>query len=117
MKNIATILLCALSLQGCTMAKFSGKSGVPVLLNQPNEKVVFMEHVRVKKHRLFDYTAHYDMSSILNKRITKSKPDMVTNATLTVKFNPANFLLNYVTLGFARSRMVIIDADFVKLPN
>ncbi len=100
--------------QSCTVAKISGRGPVPLLLNQPTEKMQIVEHIKIKKNIHFDYTSSFDISELLSQEIIYKKPDAVTNTTITIKQGADNFLLNLITLNLAYSRKIIIDADFLK---
>jgi len=108
------IISMALFTQSCTVAKISGKGAVPVLLNQPAEQMKLLEHVTFKKNRNFDWTSSFDISEILSKKVAEQKPDAVINVTVTIKSGIDNFFINVFTLGLARSRKIVIEADFME---
>jgi hypothetical protein len=111
---IVTIFAIALILESCTIAKISGKGAVPVLLNQPSESLQLVEHITIKKNSNFDYTSSFDVSELLSKKVAEKKPDAVINTTVTIKSSIDNFFLNLITLGFAKSRKISIEADLMK---
>lgn len=71
--NFCVALLFIVTMQSCTIAKVSGKGAVPLLLNQPTEKMQFMEHVTIKKNRNFDYTNTFDVAELLSKEIEQKE--------------------------------------------
>jgi hypothetical protein len=111
---IVTIFSLALIIESCTIAKISGKGAVPVLLNQPSESLQLVEHITIKKNSNFDYTSSFDVSELLSKKVAEKKPDAVINTTVTIKSSIDNFFLNLITLGFAKSRKISIEADLMK---
>jgi hypothetical protein len=111
---IVTIFSLALIIESCTIAKISGKGAVPVLLNQPSENLQLVEHITIKKNSNFDYTSSFDVSELLSKKVAEKKPDAVINTTVTIKSSIDNFFLNLITLGFAKSRKITIEADLMK---
>ena len=111
---IVTIFAIALILESCTIAKVSGKGAVPVLLNQPSENLQLVEHITIKKNSNFDYTSSFDVSELLSKKVAEKRPDAVINTTVTIKSSIDNFFLNLITLGFAKSRKISIEADLMK---
>lgn len=115
-KSIFTLALIAtiVSMNSCTIAKISGKGAVPVLLNQPSEGMELTEHVKIKKNSNFDYTSSFDVSEVLSKEVSLKKPDAVINTTITIKHGVDNFFINLFTLGLAKSRKIIVEADFMK---
>jgi hypothetical protein len=111
---IVTIFSLALIIESCTIAKISGKGAVPVLLNQPSENLQLVEHITIKKNSNFDYTSSFDVSELLSKKVAEKRPDAVINTTVTIKSSIDNFFLNLITLGFAKSRKISIEADLMK---
>ncbi len=103
-----------LSFGSCTVARISGKGAVPILLNQPAEKMELVEHIKIKKNSNFDYTSSFDASQLLATEIAAKKPDAVANVTVVVKSGFDNFLINLFTLTLAQSRKVVIEADLLK---
>ena len=112
------LVLIAISLglffQSCTIAKISGKGAVPVLLNQPSDRMELIEHITVSKNINFDYTSSFDVSQILAKVIAEKKPDAVINTTVTIKSALDNSCINIFTLGLAQSRKIVVDADLMR---
>ncbi len=111
---IVSAIVCGLYMQSCTIAKISGKGAIPVLLNQPSEKMQLVDHITIKKNRNFDYTASYDVSEIISKKVVEKQPDAVINTRVTIKSSIDNFLINLITFGIAQSRKIVIDADLMK---
>jgi hypothetical protein len=114
---IIAVLLSGLFMQSCTLAKISGKGAVPLLLNQPGEKMQLVAHIKVKKNVNFDYTGSFDVSEVIAQRIVEAQPDAVINTTVTIKTGVDNWLLNVVTLGLANSRKFVIEADLMREKN
>ena len=119
MKNKQNLLLLSalalgLFFQSCTIAKISGKGAVPVLLNQPSDRMELIEHIVVSKNINFDYTSSFDVSQILAKVIAEKKPDAVINTTVTIKNSLDNSCINIFTLGLAQSRKFVVEADLMR---
>lgn len=115
--TILSLLFAVALLSSCTVAKISGRGAVPVLLNQPAERMDLTEHIVIKKNVNFDYTASYDVSEHLAREVAAKKPDAVINTTVTIKQGIDNYFINLFTFGLAASRKVVIEADFVKAPK
>ncbi|NKI28461.1 hypothetical protein HCG49_18070 [Arenibacter sp. 6A1] len=113
-KLLPPFLMITILLQSCTIARISGKAAVPMLYNQPTEKVEIVEHITVKKNVNFDWTSTFEISEILADEIAEKKPDAVINTSVKVTTSVDNFFLNLITLGMAWSRKIVIEADFVK---
>jgi hypothetical protein len=111
---ILAVFACGLFMQSCTIAKISGKGAVPVLLNQPSEKMQLVEHITIKKNRNFDWTSSFDVSELIAKKVAEKQPDAVINTTVTIKISIDNYFINLFTLGLAQSRKVVVDADLMK---
>ena len=111
---LATVLVGGLLMQSCTIVKISGKGAVPVLLNQPSEQMQLVEHITIKKNSNFDYTSSFDVSEVIAKKVAEKQPDAVINTTIIIKSSIDNFFINLFTLGLARSRKIIINADLMK---
>lgn len=101
-------------LSSCTIAKIGGRGAVPIMLNQPSQNMDLAEHVTIKKNCNFDWTNTYDVSEYLSKEVAAKKPDAVANTTVVIKTGIDNYFINLFTLGFAQSKKVIIEADFMK---
>jgi len=112
--TIKSLLICTVVLQSCTIAKISGRGAAPIVLNQPSERMELMEHVTVKKNSNFDWSSSFDVSEVMAQTIAAKKPDAVINTTVTIKSGADNFFINLFTLGLAKSRKVVIDADLMK---
>jgi hypothetical protein len=112
--NIKTLVICMILIQSCTVAKISGRGAVPIVLNQPSQRMELMEHVRVKKNSNFDWSSSFDVSEVMARTIAEKKPDAVINTTVTIKSGADNFFINLFTLGLAQSRKVVVDADLMK---
>jgi len=111
---ILVVFACGLFMQSCTIAKISGKGAVPVLLNQPSEQMELVEHITIKKNSNFDWTSSFDVSEVISKKVAEKQPDAVINTTVTIKTGIDNFFINLFTLGLAKSRKIVIDADLMK---
>ena len=101
-------------MQSCTIAKISGKGAVPVLLNQPSEQMQLVEHITIKKNSNFDWTSSFDVSEVIAEKVAEKQPDAVINTMVTIKSGIDNFFINLFTLGLAKSRKIIVDADLMK---
>ncbi len=116
MKPLITLTLTLVffvGLSSCTVAKISGRGAVPFLLNQPAEQMELTEHIRVKKNSNFDYTSSFDVSEVMANKVAEKKPDAIINTTITIKRSIDNFFINLFTLGLARSRKIVVEADFM----
>ena len=111
---LATVLVGGLLMQSCTIAKISGKGAVPVLLNQPSEQMQLVEHITIKKNSNFDWTSSFDVSEVIAEKVAEKQPDAVINTMVTIKSGIDNFFINLFTLGLAKSRKIIVDADLMK---
>ena len=111
---LLSILALGLFFQSCTIAKISGKGAVPVLLNQPSDRMELIEHIIISKNINFDYTSSFDVSQILSKVIEEKKPDAVINTTVTIRSSLDNSCINFFTLGLAQSRKIVVEADLMR---
>ena len=101
-------------LSSCTIAKISGKGSMPLLLNNPPEKVKVVSHFSESKMITFDYTSSFDVYEIIADRLANSDADMAINLTITIKSDVGTFFVNLFTLGLANARTVQVEGDFVK---
>ena len=110
------ILLFGLTvfMSSCTIAKISGKGSMPLLLNNPAEKVKVVSHFKESKMITFDYTSSFDVYEIIADRLANSDADMAINLTITIKSDVGTFFVNLFTLGLANARTVQVEGDFVK---
>ena len=111
------LLVCVLLLSSCTLAKISGRSPVPLLLNTPPAKLTDVEHFSVSKMRTFDYTGSFDVSEVLNEIVQNKKVDAITNLTIEIKSDVGTFFVNLVTLGIANAIRFEVSGDFVRAPD
>lgn len=113
------ILLTAVlfGLYGCTIAKISGRGALPLLLNNPPQKVEVLQNVSVSKMRVFDYTGAFDVSEVLSELMIGSNADALINLNITVKTTVVDFLVNLITLGLANSRTFEVQGQAVKAPQ
>ena len=113
---ISAILLFSLTvfMSGCTIAKISGKGSMPLLLNNPSEKVKVVSHFSESKMITFDYTSSFDVYEILADRLANTDADMAINLTITIKSDVSTFFVNLFTLGIANARTIQVSGDFVK---
>ena len=113
---ISLVLLFSLTvfMSGCTIAKISGKGSMPLLLNNPPEKVKVVSHFSESKMITFDYTSSFDVYEIIADRLANSNADMAINLTITIKSDVGTFFVNLFTLGLANARTVQVEGDFVK---
>ncbi|MGZ5245045.1 MAG: hypothetical protein ACXWDO_07940 [Bacteroidia bacterium] len=115
LKIFGFVVIAALFMQSCTIAKISSKGSVPILLNQPaGDELELAEHVVAEKMIKFDYTASYDAYDVLSAEIASKKPDAVANVTITLKSTVKSYLLNTITCGFAAAKVMQVEADFMK---
>lgn len=102
-------------LSGCTIAKISGKGSLPLLLNNPSQKVKVLSHFKESKMITFDYTSSFDVYEVIAERLANTNADMVTNLTITIKSDVGTFMVNLFTLGLANARTFQVEGDFVKV--
>jgi len=110
----AAIVAFLFMIQSCTVAKISGRGAVPIVLNQPSEKMQLVEHIVIKKNRNFDWTSSFDISEVIGKKIAEKQPDALINATISIQTSVDNFFINLVTFGLARSRKIVFEADVMR---
>ena len=113
-RTISLLLLAAI-MGGCTIAKISGRGSIPLLLNNPTERVEAIEHFKESKLVVFDYTSSFDVSQILAKRLQGSDADAVTNLVIVLKSTPVSFMVNVFSLGFASAKVFSAEGDLVKI--
>jgi hypothetical protein len=106
--------VAALALTACTIAKVSGRGALPIVMNNPPQKVTVLKHIEVEKSVSFDYTNAYDASQILADEIAAANADAVINTSFEVKSTLGSVMLNTFTLGLANAKVVKISADLVK---
>ncbi len=109
-----TLVVCGLFMESCTVAKISGKGAVPILLNQPTERMQLSEHVTIKKNINFDWTSSFDISEVIANKVAETKPYALINTTITLKSGIDNFFINLFTLGLAQSRKIVVEGDLMK---
>jgi len=103
-----------LSINGCTYAKISGKGAIPLLLNNPAEKISPVSHFKESKMVIFDYTGSFDVYEVIADRLEASDADMATNITISIKSDIGTFFVNLITLGLANARTFDVSGDLVK---
>lgn len=111
------ILISLFVLQACTMAKISGRSSVPLMLNNPSVATELVSNFSETKLKTFDYTRSIDVYDILTGVVSNSNADAVTNLTVTIKSDPATFFINLVTIGIANAYKVQVTGDLIRLPD
>lgn len=116
-QSIILIVLLGLIAEACTIAKFSGRGPVPILLNNPRAKVELIKHIRDSKLVMFDYSGAYDISEILSKHFEETKADAIVNVTFAIKSDVSSFFVNLITLGLANARVIEVEGDLVKAPQ
>ena len=116
-KMMAFVVVVALLtiVNGCTIAKISGRGSIPLMLNNPPQRVKVIEHFKADKMFLFDYTSSFDVSAILAKKLQQGNADAVTNLVVSVKNTAPSFLLNVVTFGLASAKVFSVEGDLVKI--
>ncbi len=112
--SASLLLAMTIFMSGCTIAKISGKGSMPLLLNNPPEKVKVVSHFSESKMITFDYTSSFDVYEIIADRLANSDADMAINLTITIKSDVGTFFVNLFTLGIANARTVQVEGDFVK---
>lgn len=115
--TIGLLLITVAYLQACTMAKISGKSSKPLLLNNPNVDTEVIQTVNETQLKVFDYTGSIDIYEIVSDVVVNSNADAITNITIKIKSDPATFFINVVTLGIANAYKVDVTGDLVNLPE
>lgn len=112
---VGITLPLSVSLSGCTIAKISGRGSIPLMLNNPSQRVEVIEHFKESKMLVFDYTNSFDVSAILAERLQKSDADAITNLVVSVKGTVPSFLINVVTLTLANAKVFSVEGDLVKI--
>ena len=87
---------------------------MPLMLNNPTERVQLVEHFKTSKRIVFDYTGAFDVSEVLADVMQGKQGDAVTNLTVTVKSGVGDFFINLFTLGLANSRTFQVEGDLVR---
>ena len=112
------LFLCAsmllVSLTGCTVAKVNSKGSIPVIMNQPAEKVAVIKTFKEKKKRVFDWTRNYELTELTGKVAKETNADALTNVDFKIKHGFSDYLINVFTLGLAQSTTLEITGDAVK---
>ena len=112
------LFLCAsmllVSLTGCTVAKVNSKGSIPVIMNQPAEKVTVIKTFKEKKKRVFDWTRNYELTELTGKVAKETNADALTNVDFKIKHGFSDYLINVFTLGLAQSTTLEITGDAVK---
>ena len=112
------LFLCAsmllVSLTGCTVAKVNSKGSIPVIMNQPAEKVTVIKTFKEKKKRVFDWTRNYELTELTGKVAKETNADALTNVDFKIKYGFSDYLINVFTLGLAQSTTLEITGDAVK---
>ena len=109
---IFSLLIAALA-SSCTMARIYSTSGNTVALT--TIKPGRAESFTITERRIFDYTNALDVQELLRKKFGSGV--MVQNVTVKVQQDPADFLLNLVTIGIAQSRTFEISGDLIRNPE
>ena len=116
--NKSILFLCAsmllVSLTGCTVAKVNSKGSIPVIMNQPAEKVTVIKTFKEKKKRVFDWTRNYELTELTGKVAKETNADALTNVDFKIKHGFSDYLINVFTLGLAQSTTLEITGDAVK---
>ena len=112
------LFLCAsmllVSLTGCTVAKVNSKGSIPVIMNQPAEKVTVIKTFKEKEKRVFDWTRNYELTELTGKVAKETNADALTNVDFKIKHGFSDYLINVFTLGLAQSTTLEITGDAVK---
>lgn len=112
--SVALVLLIAI-VNGCTIAKISGRGAMPMMLNTPPQRVKVIERFDESKMITFDYTSSFDVSEIIGAKLQRSDADAITNLVIEVKGDFPSFLLNLVTLGLANAKVFSVEGELVKI--
>ena len=111
---VSLVLLMAM-VSGCTIAKISGRGSMPLMLNNPTERVEVIELLDESKMIKFDYTSAFDVSEILTEKLQQSDADAIINLVITIKSTFSSFLVNAVTLGIANAKVYSVEGELVKI--
>ena len=115
---VAGVIICLLSFVfGCTTAKISGTGEVPLILNQPQAKIETIQKFEHSKMIVFDYTAAFDVSEVINEILIGTDADAIINLRITVKTNLADFAVNFLTLGLAQSKHFVVSGTAIRAPE
>lgn len=111
------VLLATILVEGCVLAKISGRGAIPLILNNPPKKVEVVQNINFSKMRVFDYTGAFDVSEVLTEAMIGSNADALINLNITVKTTVVDFLVNLITLGLANSHTFEVQGQAVKAPQ
>lgn len=99
---------------GCTIAKISGRGVIPLMLNNPTQKVKVIGPLSEKKMITFDYTNSFDVSEVIAQKLRTSDANAVTNLVITIKVDVPSYLFNVCTLGLAQAKIFQVEGELVK---
>lgn len=111
------VLIIAVSILGCTIAKISGRGAIPLMMNQPQAKVEVIQKIDTKKQILFDYTGAFDVSEVIGDILIGSNADAIININIKLEVSPGDYLINLITLGLANAKTFHITGDVIKAPE
>lgn len=112
---VALVVMACSVVQGCTVAKISGRGSVPLMLNNPTSRVTVVGRLKESKLKVFDYTGAFDVSEVIADALSRTQATGVTNLVVTIKTTIPSYLVNVVTLGFANARVFQVEGDLVNL--
>ena len=117
MKHVRALVLVSVAMlgSGCTIAAITAKGARPIILNQPSQQFDVIKHFEVEQMISFNYTGVTDVSKLVAGVQDETKADALINVTPTIKATVGSYLLNAITLGFARAYVAMIEGDAVKL--
>lgn len=99
-----------LAVGGCTYARIYATSGNTVALT--TIKQTRAQSFTVTERIMFDYTGALDVQELVRKKYGSG--GVVQNVTVKVQQDPADFLLNFITLGIAQSKTFEISGDILR---
>ena len=109
-------LICVLS--GCTVCKIISRGNQPIVLNALPQKYIVLEHFSKEKSFYFDYSRAPDLSAFIRESmVAHPDADAVINVFVTVKSSIGDFLMDIVTLTFARAYTLCIEGDIIRYAN
>lgn len=108
------VLLSAVLVSGCTIAKISGAGPRPLVMNNLPGKFDVLKHFVVERSVTFDYTNAAEIDNLVAEVLRETNADAVVNLRVTVKYTPTDYLCNVATCGLASAKTWAIEGDAIK---
>ena len=110
MKPLLTLILTLPLFSGCTMARIYSTSGNDVSMTDMTKSGG--ESFKIDHRMLFDYTGAVDVQELLRDRFGSGHK--FENLSVKIKQEPADILINIVTIGIAQAKTFEIAGDKIK---